>query len=319
MGQRALAPLPAAWIFNASLNGPPDAALHPLYGFQDRLLRPKDPGLGYFNNMNTHIESTQLLVFDFDGVISNSIHDSFVTALNTYAGMMPAHHLLLEGKIDPPDGIFRFEESHPGLFADFQHLLPFGNRAEDYYVILQMIDKGLAQDINNQDDFERFREKLPKADKDDYTRRFYAERNERQDQDPEAWSRLLPAFPGVVEAARILSKKMMLAIATSKDRRSVDLQLEQYGMSGLFGKGAILDKDFSNSKRDHLVHFHEFFKIPFTEMHFIDDKVLHLLDVLELGVHCHLALWGFNAEREHNLAKDNGINLLRVEDLSKLE
>jgi phosphoglycolate phosphatase-like HAD superfamily hydrolase len=270
--------------------------------------------------MNTaNNSSKKLLVFDFDGVISNSIHDSFVSALNAYAGMMPAHNLPLDGKIDPPDGIFKFEKNNPGLFLDFKHLLPFGNRAEDYYVILRMIDKGLAKSIPNQDDFDRFREQLPRADKDDYTRRFYMERNERQDQDPEAWSRLLPAFPGVVEAARILSGRMKLAIATSKDMRSVDLQLRQYGMSGLFGKGAILDKDFSNSKRDHLVHFHGFFKISFTDMHFIDDKALHLLDVLDLGVRCHLALWGFNTEREHAIARENGINLLRVEDLARLE
>jgi len=268
--------------------------------------------------MNTHVKSIRLLVFDFDGVISNSIHDSYVTALNTYAGMMPVHNLPLAGKIDPPEDIFRFEKSHPGIFSDFQHLLPFGNRAEDYYVILQMIGLGLAKGINNQDDFDQFREKLPEADKKNYTRRFYIERTIRQDEDPEAWSGLLPAFPGVVEAARVLSKRMKLAIATSKDRRSVDLQLKHYGIIGLFGKGAILDKDFSNSKRDHLAYFHEYFKIPFTDMHFIDDKALHLLDVLDLGVRCHLALWGFNTEREHIIAGENGINLLCIEDLAGL-
>jgi len=282
-------------------------------------LRSKDPGRGCLYNMNTHMKSTRLLVFDFDGVISNSIHDSFVTALNTYAGMMHVLHLPLEGKIDPPDDIFRFEKSHPGLFSDFQHLLPFGNRAEDYYVILQMIGKGLAKSIHNQDDFDRCREQLPRKDKDDYTRRFYIERNERQDRDPEAWSKLLPVFPGVAEAARILSGRMKLAIATSKDRRSVDLQLKRYGMAVLFGKGAILDQNFSNSKRDHLIHFHEFFKIPLADMHFIDDKALHLLEVMDLSVRCHLALWGFNTEREHAIARENGINLLRVEDLASLE
>ena len=45
-----------------------------------------------------------------------------------------------------------------------------------------------------------------------------------------------------------------------------------------------MDKDFAPSKRAHLTAFHQRFGIPFDNMHFIDDKVSHLLAVADLGV-----------------------------------
>ena len=38
-------------------------------------------------------KSTKILVFDFDGVIANSIHESFMTAINTYIQIVPDHSL----------------------------------------------------------------------------------------------------------------------------------------------------------------------------------------------------------------------------------
>jgi phosphoglycolate phosphatase-like HAD superfamily hydrolase len=152
-----------------------------------------------------------------------------------------------------------------------------------------------------------------------YTKAFYTRRSRLQKADPRAWSELLPAFPGVVEAMQPLAGRFILAIATSKDRESVNLQLTHYGLTDIFGDEQIVDKDFSESKRDHLSHLRDVFNVDYPSMMFIDDKVLHLISVHDLGIQCFLAGWGFNTARERELASSEGIHVLQIEELEHLK
>ena len=45
-------------------------------------------------------QSRPVIAFDFDGVISNSIHDSFVTAINSYLAFVPGHNLPVSSPIE---------------------------------------------------------------------------------------------------------------------------------------------------------------------------------------------------------------------------
>ncbi|MBN2102648.1 HAD family hydrolase [bacterium] len=260
----------------------------------------------------------QLLVFDFDGVISNSVHDSFRTALNAYIHLFPGHNLPISDPVDPPEAIFTVEKKHPRLYQSFSHLMPLGNRAEDYYVILRIIECGKTPDIVDQASYDRFKIRLDPAILDKYHTIYYQLRRSYQE-NPEIWSELLPAFPGVIEAIKCLSGRFRLAIATSKDGPSVHIQLKSYGLDAVFPASRILDKDLSDTKKHHLEKLQKTYQVPFHQIHFIDDKVLHLISVADLGVHCHLALWGFNTTREHALAKEHGFHLLELDDLSRLE
>jgi len=264
-------------------------------------------------------ETKKMLVFDFDGVISNSIHDSYVTALNTYIEMVNEHQFPLQAPVEPASDIFQFEKRHPELFEAFRILLPMGNRAEDYYVFMQIMNQHLISSIQDQEAFEEFKATLSKDDLTHYTQAFYSHRAAQQKKDPEGWSELLPAFPGVIEAIQALSERFVLAIATSKDRESVNLQLSHYGITYLFPGHHIVDKDFASSKRDHLRYLQETFKIPFPSIFFIDDKVLHLISVKDLRVQCLLAGWGFNSAREHDIALREGFQVLEIEELAHLE
>lgn len=262
--------------------------------------------------MNNH---RPLIAFDFDGVISNSIHDSFVTALNTYIDFKPDHGLPLSGPIQPAGRIFEFEKDHPGLFDAFKSLLPMGNRAEDYYVILRIIEEEQTGTVKDQDSFDAYKKELDRSLRHAYHECFYRYRVGLQNTDPDAWAELLPAFEGIQEMVPDLSGDFTLAIATAKDRRSVDIQLDKYGLTGYFDPDNILDKDYSESKRGHLSRFHQLHGTPYDRMHFIDDKVLHLKSVADLGVHCYLAMWGFNSQREHAVARENGFTLLELNQL----
>jgi phosphoglycolate phosphatase-like HAD superfamily hydrolase len=259
-----------------------------------------------------------LLVFDFDGVISDSLHDSYVTSLNAYLLAEKTHSLPLTVPLDPPDRIFGFEKEQPRLFIEFKRLIPMGNRAEDYFVIWRIIGSGASEAVRSQSDFDRIKEKIPRDALEAYGKDFYSSRRERQETNPDEWASLSPVFEGIPAAVRSLSARFDPAVATSKDLRSIAILLKRYGLLPFFKPEFILDKNFSYSKRDHLAHFREKFGIPYDRMHFIDDKVLHLVSVKDLGVHGYLALWGYNTTREHELAEKAGFRLLNLEDLMTL-
>ena len=264
------------------------------------------------------MESTkQLLVFDFDGVISNSIHDSLMTALNTYLEFVPNHELPIQKKLMPKE-IFQFEKQYPEFFDQFARLMPIGNFAQDYFVIIRIIEKNETEKITSQSIFNDYKNAIPKESLISFQKLFYKIRTTMQADDPKAWADLNEPFPEIVKAIQCLSQTFICAIATSKDKTSVNILLDRYGIAKYFRPENILDKDFAESKRAHLIRFHEEHNISFSNMHFIDDKVSHLLSVKDLCVHAYLALWGFNTEREQEIARKEGFISLRLENLPNL-
>ncbi|MFH1940797.1 MAG: HAD hydrolase-like protein [bacterium] len=259
----------------------------------------------------------QILVFDFDGVLCNSVHDSLMTAVNTYIQFVPDHRLPVEEPLDA-DRVFRFEEEHPSFFDQFSRLMPMGNFARDYFIVIRIVEKNETDRIDDQSLFDEYKRSIPTADLTSYQTLFYKNRSAMRENDPESWAGLLPPFPGILDAVRSLSQQFICAIATSKDRKSVDMLLKHWGMAKYFLPDNILDKDFAQSKREHLTRFHEKQRVPFSRIHFIDDKVSHLLSVKTLGVQAYLALWGFNTEREHEIARKEGFILLRLEELTSI-
>ncbi len=263
------------------------------------------------------IRHEHILVFDFDGVLCDSLHDSIRMAVNTYIQLAPYHTLPVNGSLSPGD-VEPFEKANPDFITQFRQLMPMGNFAEDYFVFLRILEAGAAEAIDSQEQFDAFKRTLSVDMLREYQARFYTLRGQLQSEDPQAWARMLPPFPGIPETVRSLSRRFLCAIATSKDLKSVDILLAQYGLADLFASDRILDKDFAHSKREHLIRFQSNHDVPFGQIHFIDDKLLHLQSVKNLGVNTYLAAWGFNTPREHQTAQAEGITLLRLEDLPRL-
>lgn len=259
----------------------------------------------------------KLIIFDFDGVICNSFYDSLYTAIHAYFSVHPKNRLPLDRPLRP-ENVFKFEREHLDFCRKFYELMPLGNFAMDYYVALDIITENRFSEITSQEDFNRYREAIPRGRLTRYSDEFYGFRRRMQESQPGQWASLLPPFETIPETIRSLSAKHRLAIATSKDIRSVDILLDHYAIAGCFPSGSILDKDYAESKRAHLLRFHEQHGIPFDRMYFIDDKVLHLVSVADLGVVCHLAAWGFNTPREHDIARDYGCHVLELEQLASI-
>jgi phosphoglycolate phosphatase-like HAD superfamily hydrolase len=105
------------------------------------------------------------------------------------------------------------------------------------------------------------------------------------------------------------------AIATAKDRRSVDVLLREYGIDDLFPAELITDKESGEKKTAHLRRLREVLRLDFPEITFVDDKVNHLDTVAPLGVRCALAAWGYNDRREHALAAGRGYLVCHLDDV----
>jgi phosphoglycolate phosphatase-like HAD superfamily hydrolase len=247
-------------------------------------------------------------------VIANSIHESFMTAINTYIQVVVDHSLPLSDPLTP-DRVFEFEKKYNNIYGKYVQAMPLGNRAEEYFVVFRLIERNDFDKIKNQSHFTQYKMTLPEKERKTYDNLFYENRAILQKKDPQKWAKLIPPFTDVVVAIPALSERFTLCIATSKDRSSINILLENYGLLNHFNPENILDKDFADSKKEHLTRFQQDHHVPYTDIHFIDDKVLHLQSVKNLRIHGYLALWGFNDEREYETAQSEGFTLLALEDL----
>lgn len=245
----------------------------------------------------------KLLALDFDGVISDSAREAFVVALRAYRELRPDSSL--------PE-VARATDA-PELFASFVAGMPLGNRAEDYAVVLAAIEAGVP--LPDQAAYDRF---FAGQDADElaaFHTRFYELRSAWAARDRQDWLSQMSAYPEVLPVLRRRAGDVILAIATAKDRASVEQLLECYGIADLFPSARVLDKEAGRSKRAHLEALSKATGVEWSEITFVDDKLNHLESVASLGVRCALASWGYNGEREVRDARAQGFLVLSLEGL----
>jgi phosphoglycolate phosphatase-like HAD superfamily hydrolase len=245
------------------------------------------------------------LALDFDGVLSDSAREAFAVALATYAALRPGSRLAAAAGRPEPD-------AQPALYARFLEVMPLGNRAEDYAVALAAEDAGLR--LRDQTDYDAFyaAQEIPFLRA--FHERFYAERRAFARRDPEGWLALLAPYAPFLELLRRRAGSAVYAIATAKDRASVERLLARYGAADLFDPRWILDKDVGVGKRAHLRRLGAGLGVAPAEITFVDDKVNHLEAVVPLGVRCALAAWGYNGERERARARELGVPVCTFEN-----
>ena len=256
----------------------------------------------------------RLLALDFDGVISDSAPEAFAVALRTYAELRPDSAVAALARQFAGGGAPSAEAVRSsGAYAAFLEIMPLGNRAEDYAVVLSAVEAGRA--VPDQAAYDALRAEHDPAWLRDYHARFYRVRHTLAESDPEGWHALMGPYPRIVALLRRCSGRVILAIATAKDRRSVRALLDAYGIGDLFDDERVLDKEAGVSKSVHLELLQRRFDCAYEQITFLDDKVNHLDDVAKLGVRCGLACWGYNGEREVRLARARGYLVCGLDDV----
>lgn len=253
----------------------------------------------------------QVLALDFDGVVCDSAQEVFLVGLRTFADFFPDSAL-----------VRRFLDAEPSerelddLFSAFSDLLPLGNRAEDFGVALRAIDDGVA--IATQKEYDRFYSTLDPSWLHAFHSRFYEQRAALRDHDCDAWTRLHSAYREFTDQLEAMSERVRLAVVTAKDRTSARLLLAHFGLDALFAEELVLDKEIGARKSGHLGVLQARVDVPFEAITFVDDKVNHLLEVTDLGVGRVLAGWGYNTDREYEIARGHGIPVATFENVERV-
>jgi phosphoglycolate phosphatase-like HAD superfamily hydrolase len=198
------------------------------------------------------------------------------------------------------------------LYASFLSLMPLGNRAEDFAISLTALEA--SRSIADQADYDAFRSELDEDWLREFHRRFYENRTALSRRDPTGWRRMMGPYPPFLEILHRRAADALLAIATSKDAETVDALMRDYGIEALFPPERVLDKETGVHKDAHLQQLQEMAGVAYDEMLFVDDQVNHQDRVAALGVGCALAAWGYNGEREVELARQRGYRVCTLEN-----
>lgn len=249
-----------------------------------------------------------VLALDFDGVLCDSSREVLVVTVDTYADLEPDSMLLdrlLPLRENAAGGGDDYREAE--IYRQFRDLLPLGNRAEDFGVSLRAAENGAT--ISDQAGYDAFYQSIRREWLERFHTRFYECRERMRAVDVRAWRKLHLPFPGLADTLRRHVDSTRPAVATAKDSRSVELLLDELGFEGVFDPEMIVDKETGVEKTRHLQVLRERAGVEFSNITFVDDKVNHLVKVAELGVRGVLAGWGFNTEREHDLARELGFEV----------
>lgn len=255
-----------------------------------------------------------VLALDFDGVLCDSIRETFATALATYAAFAPDSRMV--ARIDSRLGSWpwaRAEIDADPDFARFEQLVPLGNRAEDFGVALLAMDREV--ELADQNAYDAFYASLEPEWLKRFHERFYASRSSLRQISAEGWLDLHSDYPRFSAVLAEIAGETTLAVATAKDAASLGVLLERFGLARLFPTELRFDKETGVQKTEHLGRLAERLAIPFASITFVDDKVNHLTKVAPLGVRPVLAGWGHNTIREHETARALGFAVAHLDDV----
>ena len=241
-------------------------------------------------------------IYDFDGVLLNSLDEVAVSAYNVVTGKM----VTVIEKI-PPDLVSLFKRNR-------FHFQPAG----DVIPLMQWcLDTYLAEPdkLLTRNDFLNIIRKTTEP-LNSRTERFYATRNRFAEQDSQCWFSLNRPFQPIWNEL-IKRGGEQVVILTNKNRKSVFKQCQYFGLN--VSKENIYAGDDGATKTSNLnTLFKRFDDRPLC---FIDDSLKNLQD-LDANFNkppkrlpLYLASWGFIGPDDIETAQSSGFPVLRQNDL----
>ncbi|HEY3997772.1 MAG TPA: hypothetical protein VGO93_02825 [Candidatus Xenobia bacterium] len=228
-----------------------------------------------------------ILALDFDGVVWDSVGESFQVASKAWA------------KLHGPVPV--------GAEAGFRAGRWLVRTGHDFYMLMRLLAEDPTQDLAHYDKA-RFQARLAqRPDRADaFDKVFYAVREEERENHPEYWAALQRPFPQFMAAWPALREAFRkVAITTTKDEASVHFLLARVGI-----EMPVLAKEFSREKDDQVRHLAAEQSVPLNQVILLDDLLDNLATVRRVGARAALATWGYNTPAEHQEALAAGIPLV---------
>ena len=234
-----------------------------------------------------------LVLLDFDGVICDSVDECMAASARAYydlqGGTMPAP-LASRRRVD------------------FARLRPFIRTGEDYLLIHELIDRGIA--VQNQADFDEAAHEAGPGKMGRFRDLFYRGRVELMQADRDAWMSMNRIYPEARAALLGAAGKALFILSTKKPEfirdilchAGIEVPARRILFSGHDPKLPIVERVRSEGGHGRAV--------------FIDDQVDHLLANPFPCVAVYLASWGYVASEQ--VAREAGIPVLAASDLQGL-
>lgn len=242
-----------------------------------------------------------MLIFDFDGVLLDSLDEVVVTAFNAVTGSAATTHAEL-----PPTFIERFKKNryHVGPAGDFLALAKWALSGEELHELT----------------IEGFQAVLAGEESSLKTRSvdFFKTRGRFIRQAKEAWLKLQrPVFPLWERLQRIAPEKIL--ILTNKNLEAV-LELCQY-FNLPVPKENIYSGEGGATKSANFLSIHA--RFPASDFTFLEDSVRNLIEMQKeipegITLKPLLAAWGYLGPADIKLAEEHGISIVTQETVIAL-
>ena len=244
------------------------------------------------------MDTKKIVALDFDGVVSDSVYECYVMAMKAFRD--------LGGKLTESSEIEK----------EFKKARSLVKVAEDYYVILKMIEENPKIDFDSitNEKFNAEKEKY-KQKFEEFNKKFYQHRSEMQKKDEHGWYNLLREMPGVAKETKKIMKKKKVVIATTRDRDSTAKLLKNYGIE--IAPEDIVSKEVFPDKRDQLRVISVKYNVPIKNIILVDDLLDQVKSVKGIGAKAAMADWGYSTPTQRKEAKKEGIPVIQKEDFSK--
>ena len=245
------------------------------------------------------LEKKILLALDFDGVIADSIKECLVIAHNAFTEFN-----------NQGQKISLFDELNQKNVPELRKLRNFIRFSEDYvYIHLAIQQKAVIQD---QKDFDSFTEKN-KNFRDTFLKLFLKERDYFSVTKLDLWIKLNPLYAGICDYLTSYTPKSDLFVITTKKISYVKKILS--GNNIQLQENNLFQANSHRTKRVIISELLEKHQVSPDQFYFIDDQVDTLIKVVDTGVNCLLAEWGYNDPVQQQNARLAHIKIITLYDL----
>ena len=253
----------------------------------------------------------KILALDFDGVIVKSNLEILFTSLNTYLRFNPSSKILHGEKLtfNNCQEVFRKEKR---LVDKFNKYRSFMRNAYDLYPLWHAIENKIG--LKNQNDLDKIKNKISKKVLSKFFMAFYNNRHHYQKKDFKSWLKLTLPYKKMINNIKKLGNAKILILST-RDDISIAYTLKEFDID--IKKEDIIGNDFGINKKENIIRISKKYKTRFKDILFVDDLLVQLLPIKELGVNCFLATWRRRSIADIRKAKKENIKTLTQDNFYK--
>ena len=224
------------------------------------------------------IKRSHLILWDFDGVLADSLKECLVTSYNAF--------IMHTGK----DRVFVWDVKNvPARFKkEFFKSRKYVRRAGEYLVIYKAALRGRT--LDSYSSFERVLRSLGK-ELEEYERQFYKARHIFRDERPRAWAALHGIYPHIKDKWASLEKLFKFYIVSNKDKRSIGILLKDAGI--FLNSRNIYGREHGPDKARIIGKILKKTRMSPEHVFFVDDNCLHFRDVSRFNIRSFFADWGY--------------------------